>query len=97
MRLDTNGLAADNGTDKTATPDCAFVDDALRARTNYNQVSVIMTLLAAPTGVSFAHFDNFVLDDCEVLWRGENEDLTATVRLISPSTSRPLPAAVARP
>ena len=82
MRLDTNGLAADNGTDKTATPDCAFVDDALRARTNYNQVSVIMTLLAAPTGVSFAHFDNFVLDDCEVLWRGENEDLTATVRLI---------------
>ena len=82
MRLDTNGLAANNGTDQTATPDCVFVDDALRARTNYNQVSVIMTLLAAPTGVSFAHFDNFVLDDCEVLWRGENEDLTATVRLI---------------
>ena len=51
MRLDTNGLAANNDTDKTATPDCVFVDDALRARTNYNQVSVIMTLLAAPTGV----------------------------------------------
>ena len=77
MRLDTNGLAANNGTDKTATPDCVFVDDALRARTNYNQVSVIMTLLAAPTGVSFFH-----LGDCDVSWLGADEDLTATVRLI---------------
>ena len=77
MRLDTNGLAANNGTDKTATPDCVFVDNALRARTNYNQVSVIMTLLAAPTGVSFFH-----LGDCDVSWLGADEDLTATVRLI---------------
>ena len=77
MRLDTNGLAANNGTDKTATPDCVFVDDALRARTNYNQVSVIMTLLAAPTGVSFFH-----LGDCDVSWLGADENLTATVRLI---------------
>ena len=77
MRLDTNGLAANDGSDQTSTPDCVFVDDALRARTNYNQVAVIMTLLAAPTGVSFDYPGG-----CEVFWLGANEDLTATVRLI---------------
>ena len=77
MRLDTNGLAANDGSDQTATPDCVFVDDALRARTNYNQVAVIMTLLAAPTGVYFSHRGG-----CEVFWVGANENVTATVRLI---------------
>ena len=77
MRLDTNGLAANDGSDQTATPDCVFVDDALRARTNYNQVAVMMTLLAAPTGVYFSHRGG-----CEVFWVGANENVTATVRLI---------------
>ena len=77
MQLDTNGLAANDGSDQTATPDCVFVDDALRARTNYNQVAVIMTLLAAPTGVYFSHRGG-----CEVFWVGANENVTATVRLI---------------
>ena len=77
MRLDTNGLAANDGSDQTATPDCVFVDDALRARTNYNQVVVMMTLLAAPTGVYFSHRGG-----CEVFWVGANENVTATVRLI---------------
>ena len=77
MRLDTNGLAANDGSDQTATPDCVFVDDALRARTNYNQVVVMMTLLAAPTGVYFSHRGG-----CDVFWVGANENVTATVRLI---------------
>ena len=77
MQLDTNGLAANDGSDQTATPDCVFVDDALRARTNYNQVAVMMTLLAAPTGVYFSHRGG-----CEVFWVGANENVTATVRLI---------------
>ena len=77
MQLDTNGLAANDGSDQTATPDCVFVDDALRARTNYNQVVVMMTLLAAPTGVYFSHRGG-----CEVFWVGANENVTATVRLI---------------
>ena len=77
MRLDTNGLAANDGSDQTATPDCVFVDDALRAQTNYNQVVVMMTLLAAPTGVYFSHRGG-----CEVFWVGANENVTATVRLI---------------
>ena len=77
MRLDTNGLAANDGSDQTSTPDCVFVDDALRARTNYNQVVVMMTLLAAPTGVYFSHRGG-----CEVFWVGANENVTATVRLI---------------
>ena len=76
MRLDTNGLAANDGSDQTATPDCVFVDDALRARTNYNQVAVMMTLFA-PTGVYFSHRGG-----CEVFWVGANENVTATVRLI---------------
>ena len=77
MRLDTNGLAANDGSDQTSTPDCVFVDDALRARTNYNQVVVMMTLLAAPTGVYFSHRGG-----CDVFWVGANENVTATVRLI---------------
>ena len=77
MRLDTNGLAANDGSDQTATPDCVFVDDALRAQTNYNQVVVMMTLLAAPTGVYFSYRGG-----CEVFWVGANENVTATVRLI---------------
>ena len=77
MRLDTNGLAANDGSDQTSTPDCVFVDNALRARTNYNQVVVMMTLLAAPTGVYFSHRGG-----CEVFWVGANENVTATVRLI---------------
>ena len=77
MQLDTNGLAANDGSDQTATPDCVFVDDALRAQTNYNQVVVMMTLLAAPTGVYFSHRGG-----CEVFWVGANENVTATVRLI---------------
>ena len=77
MQLDTNGLAANDGSAQTAMPDCVFVDDALRARTNYNQVAVIMTLLAAPTGVYFSHRGG-----CDVFWVGANENVTATVRLI---------------
>ena len=77
MQLDTNGLAANDGSAQTPTPDCVFVDDALRARTNYNQVVVMMTLLAAPTGVYFSHRGG-----CEVFWVGANENVTATVRLI---------------
>ena len=46
FRLDTNGLAANDGSDSTSIPTCSFDSGVLRAITNYNGTAVEMSLLA---------------------------------------------------
>ena len=45
IRLDTNGLAPDTGTDGTSIPSCAVEDGELLANANYNGVSVKLALI----------------------------------------------------
>ena len=52
IRLDTNGLAADTGTGGTSIPKCSFDKGVLEARTNYNGVTVKLTLITAETKTS---------------------------------------------
>ena len=75
LHLDTNGLAADEGTDGTSTPTCTFADGVLRAETNYNGVMIELSLLADGNKV-------FILaNGCDVKIRSARNDFDATLRL----------------
>ena len=77
FRLDTNGLAADKGTDGTSIPTCSF-DDAsrvLRAETNYNGVTVELRLLAEEAALIAA------AGDCEANIESVVDEFAATLRL----------------
>ena len=75
LRLDTNGLAADERTDGTSTPTCSFNDGVLRAETNYNGVTVDLSLL---TGGN----QRFVeAANCEAAIRSAAVEFAATLRL----------------
>ena len=45
IRLDTNGLADNDGADGTSTPTCSFADGVLQAAANYNGITVEMSML----------------------------------------------------
>ena len=75
LRLDTNGLAADKGTDGTSTPTCSFADGVLRAETNYNSVTVELRLLAEEAALIAAE------DDCEANIESVVDEFAATLRL----------------
>ena len=75
LRLDTNGLAADEGTDGTSTSTCSYADGVLRAETNYNGVTIELSLLAGGNKV-------FILaNGCDVKIRSALNDFDATLRL----------------
>ena len=77
IRLDTNGRADDNErTRGTSNPSCVFSGGVLRAKTNYNGVTVDLSLLTDATGVSF-----IAADDCDVEIGGATGEFAATLRL----------------
>ena len=50
LRLDANGLAADDGGDRTSSPSCRFVAGTLEAETNYNGATLRLRLLPTTAG-----------------------------------------------
>ena len=50
LRLDANGLAADDGGDRTSSPHCRFAAGTLEAETNYNGATLRMRLLPTTAG-----------------------------------------------
>ena len=50
LRLDANGLAADDGGDRTSSPHCRFVAGTLEAETNYNGATLRLRLLPTTAG-----------------------------------------------
>ena len=50
LRLDANGLAADDGGDRTSSPSCRFVAGMLEAETNYNGATLRLRLLPTTAG-----------------------------------------------
>ena len=50
LRLDANGLAADDGDDRTSSPSCRFVAGTLEAETNYNGATLRLRLLPTTAG-----------------------------------------------
>ena len=50
LRLDANGLAADDGGGRTSSPSCRFVAGMLEAETNYNGATLRLRLLPTTTG-----------------------------------------------
>ena len=78
FRLDTNGLAANDGTDSTSTPTCDFPRrGVLRAQTNYNGTEVEMRLRANNRDDWLAY-----IDDCDARITGVGRDIVAaTLRL----------------
>ena len=75
LRLDTNGLAADEGADGTSIPTCSFADGVLRAETNYNGVTMELRLLAEEAALIAA------ADDCEATIESVADEFAATLRL----------------
>ena len=89
LRLDTNGLAADERADGTSAPSCSFEitgdERVFRAETNYNGVTVDLRFLADGNG-------NFLpgrTENCEVGIQVDVADLTATLQLeiFAPATA----------
>ena len=89
LRLDTNGLAADERADGTSAPSCSFEitgdNRVFRAETNYNGVTVDLRFLADGNG-------NFLpgrTENCEVGIQVDVADLTATLQLeiFAPATA----------
>ena len=77
LRLDTNGLAANERADGTSAPSCSLDDDGvLRAQTNYNDITVELSLLT-DGGQSFVAASN----NCEVEFANAAEEFAATLRL----------------
>ena len=80
IRLDTNGLAADTGTGGTSIPNCSVVGGGvLRARTNYNGVTVELSLLTVTGGDQ--KFALAATDKCEVGIANAPNEFAATLRL----------------
>ena len=82
IRLDTNGLAADTETGGTSIPNCSFNNTSrvLGAQTNYNGVSVKLSLMTSESGVFIDSTDK----NCEVVVKGANDEydeFAATLRL----------------
>ena len=50
LRLDANGLAADDGGGRTSSPHCRFVAGTLEAETNYNGATLRLRLLPTTAG-----------------------------------------------
>ena len=50
LRLDANGLAADDGGAQTSSPSCRFVAGTLEAETNYNGATLRLRLLPTTAG-----------------------------------------------
>ena len=75
LRLDTNGLAADEGADGTSIPICSFADGVLRAETNYNGVTMELRLLAEEAALIAA------AGDCEANIESVVDEFAATLRL----------------
>ena len=50
LRLDANGLAADDGGAQTSSPSCRFIAGMLEAETNYNGATLRMRLLPTTAG-----------------------------------------------
>ena len=50
LRLDANGLAADDGGDRTSSPSCRFVAGTLEADANYNGATLRLWLLPTTAG-----------------------------------------------
>ena len=76
LRLDTNGRAPDERTDGTSSPTCAFDGDVLRAQTNYNGITIQLSLLASAAEMFVAGSN-----DCEVEFEGATGAFAATLRL----------------
>ena len=77
FRLDTNGLAANDGSDLPSIPTCSFNNGSgvLRAQTNYNGTAVEMSLLA-DNGERLARASG-----CDVKVGGVTDVFDATLRL----------------
>ena len=82
IRLDTNGLAADMGSRGTSTPTCAFVSASgvFRAQTNYNGVTVDLSLLAGG-GEAFAEISAENTANCEIGFANATGEFAATLRV----------------
>ena len=76
LRLDTNGRAPDERTDGTSSPSCDFAGGVLRAQTNYNGITIELSLLASDAEVFVAGSN-----DCEVGFEGATGAFAATLRL----------------
>ena len=81
IRLDTNGLAADERTDGTSTPTCSFNDGVLRAETNYNGVTVDLSLLTSGNQRLFEAATEEGTANCEAAIRSDAVEFAATLRL----------------
>ena len=83
IRLDTNGLASDTGTDGTSIPSCAVEDGELQANANYNGVSVKLALITRGDEAFVA-----TANDCEVtITNAEGEsDAVLRVEISAPAT-----------
>ena len=83
IRLDTNGLASDTGTDGTSIPSCAVEDGELLANANYNGVSVKLALITRGDEAFVA-----TANDCEVtITNAEGEsDAILRVEISAPAT-----------
>ena len=83
IRLDTNGLAPDTGTDGTSIPTCAVEDGELLANANYNGVSVKLALITRGDEAFVA-----TANDCEVtITNAEGEsDAVLRVEISAPAT-----------
>ena len=65
IRLDTNGLADNDGADGTSTPTCSFADGVLRAAANYNGITVEMSMLT-DANATLAAITADDTENCEV-------------------------------
>ena len=83
IRLDTNGLAPDTGTDGTSIPTCAVDGGELLANANYNGVSVKLALITRGDEAFVA-----TANDCEVtITNAEGEsDAVLRVEISAPAT-----------
>ena len=82
LRLDANGLAADDGGDRTSSPSCRFVAGTLEAETNYNGATLRLRLLPTTAGELRAYDSG----RCEVGF-AVTESGAATLRVESSSGS----------
>ena len=80
VRLDTNGLAPDTGSGGTSTPTCSFESGVLRAQTNYNGVTVELSLLTdgSQNLVEIAPENTA---NCEIGFENADDEFAATLRV----------------
>ena len=80
LRLDTNGRAPDTRNGGTSTPSCSFDGGALRAQTNYNSVTVELSLLTDGTQ-NLVEITAENTANCEVGFTNAASEFGATLRL----------------